>query len=232
MRELGEMQGPILEIGCGNGMFTELAGLRVDHAVDREQNAVRRAAARLGTYSHVSQIDAHDLSPSVGRFETIFSNSVLEHIPDLPDLLARCHELLSPGGRLVATVPLLDMNEHLALRREKYVRRRQRHLVHLNLWSVEEWRARLHEAGFERIEAIPYLDAGTCRRWDRLDALGGLGFGRYRLAALLHVGLKLGAPRSLRERIERFVARVLMEWAERPRTGPGCAAIVIATARP
>src|SRR2546423_15688038 len=38
---------PILELGCGNGRFVELAELRIDEAVDLNPRAVERAR-RLG----------------------------------------------------------------------------------------------------------------------------------------------------------------------------------------
>jgi hypothetical protein len=37
--------GPVLELGCGDGGFTELAGLYVDEAIDLNPRAVERALA-------------------------------------------------------------------------------------------------------------------------------------------------------------------------------------------
>jgi SAM-dependent methyltransferase len=219
----------VLEIGCGDGMFTELAGVRVDHAIDREARAVDRAARRP-VYAAVTRMDAHDLGPELGRFGTIFSNSVLEHIPDVERVLPRCLDVLAPGGRLVTTVPLRDMSDHLALGSERYARARQQQLLHRNLWTLEEWTAKLRAAGFAAVEAHPFLDAASCRRWDRLDAAGALGRGRYRVAPILHRFASIVLPTRVKARLKRGIAEAIVGWAARPADGPPCAALVIATA--
>ena len=40
-----------------------------------------------------------------GSYRTIFSNSVLEHIPDLLPVLVEQHRLLAPGGNFYVTIP-------------------------------------------------------------------------------------------------------------------------------
>ena len=229
VRRMPSPQPPVLELGCGDGTFAELAGLRVDHAIDREANAVERAARRNGVYRSVSRLDAHELGPELGRFGTIFANSVLEHIPDLERVLTRCAEVLVPGGRLVATVPLRAMNDHLALGAGGYTRARQRQLVHRNLWTLDEWEAKLRDAGFATVEADPYLDGAACRRWDRLDAVGALGAGRYRVAPALHRLASVGVPAPLKGRLKRRIAASVERWAARAPEGPSCAALIVAS---
>ena len=77
VRRMPAPRPPVLELGCGDGTFTELAGLRVDHAIDREPNAVARASLRNGVYGSVSRLDAHELGPELGRFGTIFANRIV-----------------------------------------------------------------------------------------------------------------------------------------------------------
>lgn len=229
-RHLGDAAGPVLELGCGDGVFTELTGLQVDVGVDREPRAVERASRRRLVYRAVRRMDITDLDANLGSFGTIFSNSVLEHVPDLEPVLGRCRELLVPGGRLIVTVPLRQMNEHLAVRLPAYVRARQRQLQHRNLWTTDEWRARLEAAGFETVTADPYLDAAACRRWDRLDAAAALGTGRYRVAPAVH---RLGAaalPAPTKQWLKARLARVLLRWMRFPAERVGCAAVLVATA--
>ena len=228
-RQLAGIADPVLELGCGDGAFTELAGLSVELAVDREQRAVERAARRSSVYRAVRRADIRELDVRWGPFGTIFSNSVLEHVPDPQAVLERCNELLAPGGRLVVTVPLRRMNEHLALRLPIYVRARQRQLQHCNLWTVEEWTARLERAGFDAVRFDLYLDARACRRWDRVDAAGALGTGRYRVAPILHRLAAIALPTRLKQRIKASLALQVLHWARQAADGPGCAAVLIAT---
>jgi SAM-dependent methyltransferase len=224
---LVDAAGPVLELGCGDGVFTELSGLRVDLAVDREPRAVARASRR-SVYRAVHRADIRELDTALGPFGTIFSNSVLEHVTNLEPVLERCRELLAPGGRLIATVPLRRMNEHLALRLPAYARARQRQLQHRNLWSVEEWRARLEAAGFATVMADPYLDAAACRRWDGLDVAGALGVSRYRVAPALHRLAVAALPAPMRQNLQARLARTLRDWTRRPAEGPTCAAVLVA----
>ena len=228
-RHIAEAAQPMLELGCGNGAFTELTGLQVDVALDREQRAVQCAARRRGVYRAVYVADIRELDETLGLFGTIFSNSVLEHVRDVEPVLERCRELLVPGGRLLATVPLRRMNEHLALRLPIYARARQRQLQHHNLWSVEEWQARLEAVGFETVTADPYLDAAACRRWDKLDVLGAIGIGRYRLGPALHLLVARVLPAPLKRSMSARLSRLLLSWARRPPEGLGCAVVLIAT---
>ena len=73
-------------------------------------------------YQRVRCLDIRSLEPSEaeGEFATIFTNSVLEHVPDVSGVLRACHQLLKPGGQLVASMPLIEMNRHLLLRSDRY----------------------------------------------------------------------------------------------------------------
>jgi SAM-dependent methyltransferase len=228
----GLLESPILEIGCGDGGFTELAGLHIDMAIDRNPRAVERARSRGDTYASVRHVDLHDfVRDAPPRYRTVFANSVLEHVADLERVLPLCCDVLQPGGRLVTTVPLVDMNDHLSTSRRWYARMRARQLEHRNLWSVREWEERLRAAGFGHFMAERYLDPVSCRFWDRIDLLGNWGFGRYRLAVAIRLLSDSLLPIGARNAIKR---RVLCTLAERYRDAPagggsGCAALLIAT---
>src|SRR5207249_2052646 len=137
----------------------ELAGLRIDEAIDLNPRAVERARQLDHVYGQVRCADIRELNArEAANFACVFANSVLEHVSELPSVLAACYELLRPGGQLVTTVPLVGMNRHLLLHRSWYAAWRARQLEHRNLWSVSEWTGALRRAGFGEVSSYPYLD--------------------------------------------------------------------------
>jgi SAM-dependent methyltransferase len=227
-----QFASPILELGCGDGGFTELAGLYVDEAIDLSPRAVAKARRRTAVYGRVRALDMRKLGDvSEARFATIFANSVLEHVTDLPSVLSACATLLVPGGSLITTVPLVSMNDHLLLRQPHYVEWRRRELQHHNLWEVDDWVAALRRAGFARVACDGYLDPKSCHFWDAIDIMGSLGIGRLRVGRMLRQGLWPLLPRFVRRPIARAVAAKLdSQFARAGQAGPQpCAALLVAT---
>jgi hypothetical protein len=165
------------------------------------------------------------------QYATIFANSVLEHVSDVETVLRACQRLLKHSGKLIFTVPLVDMNRHLLVRASRYAEFRRRQLQHHNLWSIGEWRAALHAVGFEEIEAVPYLPGFHCRFWDRIDVVGDLGIRRYRLATVVRKIGSLVLPKRAKVSVKGCVATRLQRRLEMTYHGgeDGCAALLIAT---
>ena len=69
-------------------------------AIETAQEIVSQTDSRVSI--HVGTIDS---LPEAECFEVIFSNYLLEHIPDLPLFLDECYRRLAPGGVFIATVP-------------------------------------------------------------------------------------------------------------------------------
>ncbi|MFN9630894.1 MAG: class I SAM-dependent methyltransferase [Cyanobacteriota bacterium] len=94
--------GPMLDVGCGTMPYRELfpqaepyEGLEINQP--RQQNNAR------ATYFY----DGETFPIESNRFTGILCSEVLEHsfVPEL--LLAECHRVLRPGGRLLLTAPFL-----------------------------------------------------------------------------------------------------------------------------
>jgi SAM-dependent methyltransferase len=223
------MPRPILEIGCGDGVFTRLALGAVDRAIDINPRAVKRASLLLDVYGTLEVADARSLRIPERLYKSVFANCVLEHIDGVDQVLASCSTALEPGGQLVATIPLKAMNSHLAWRWTRYVKWRQRGLVHYNLWATDTWRDRLLAAGFSDVAFYPYLRADLCKIWDLADAPLMLGTGRLRFGTLLRYLAQL-VPPPARRRIRRVLACKLVGLVNsRNRTGETCAAVLVAT---
>jgi SAM-dependent methyltransferase len=219
---------PILEIGCGDGQLSAMIFDEIDEAIDINPRSVekcRQAAGHL--YRRLRCLDARQLEFSDGGYATIYANCVLEHIPDVRGVLAGCFRGLRPGGKLVITVPLTEMNRHLLLPWGWYARMRQRQLVHINLLDRQGWEALLQSIGFSILSVEPYLSGPACKFWDALDSPGCIGFGRYRLAPIAGRLAEMLMPSGLRERVLNRLSRWLSAKAQA--TGgqePACAVVV------
>jgi SAM-dependent methyltransferase len=220
---------PILEIGCGDGQFSSLVFREIDDAIDVNPRSVekcRRLAGHL--YRRVQCLDARDLEFSECGYATIYANCVMEHIPDIEKVLAGCYRGLRPGGKLVITVPLIQMNEHLLFPWSWYAKVRQHQLVHVNLFTKQEWQKLLLTTGFSDIQYRPYLSGNACKFWDALDSPGCIGFGRYRLAPILGKAFGL-MPARLKDRtISRLSGWLSSKARANGSQEPECAVVVIA----
>ena len=167
-RDLLPLEEPVLDVGCGDGHFASLAlpiplAAGIDPAADMLAEARSRGAYRLLARSY-----GDALPFASGRFATVISNSVLEHIPAVEPVVAEIGRVLRPGGRFIFCVPGDRFAELLffstMLRRlgaegaarayERYFNRISRH-HHCD--GVEIWGERLHQAGLEMLDSFAYF---------------------------------------------------------------------------
>lgn len=174
---------PVLDLGCGDGLVTSRVLPFIDIGLDPDAAALARAHRRLvyGRFVNAPMEQARLPARSVG---TVISNSVLEHLPRLDEVLSATARVLRRGGRLVFTVPTEAFSQWLTLPLGRYVRWRNRRLCHLNLWPVPRWAWHLERAGFT-VEAVqPYLRRPLVTAWDLLELLQQVWIGQHRLFGL------------------------------------------------
>src|SRR5690349_2533931 len=76
------MERPILDLGSGDGIFAKIFFSQpVDVGIDISVEETCRAVHQK-IYNELFVADAHQMPFSSNRFATVFSNSVLEHIPN------------------------------------------------------------------------------------------------------------------------------------------------------
>ena len=221
---------PILEIGCGDGALTSLILSNVDFAIDINPRSVQKCKENASrVYRNVQCLDARELQTPESGYGTVFANCVLEHIPDIENVLRGCHRSLRSGGKLVITIPLMRMNECLLFRPQWYVHLRREQLVHLNLFSEKGWTELLNKCGFSVEMIEPYMSAEDCRFWDTLDVVACIGHGRYTLAVALHRIGRAVVPPLARNWLAVSLSRWLCSKARKHyRAGPATAALVVA----
>ncbi len=100
---LFKTRGTLLEVGCAHGWFLERTKLFFDvYGVEPDQNiyaGTRRKGlnVRLGYFPDV--LEAGE------AFDVIVFNDVLEHIPDVNEVLIACRQHLTDKGMLVINLP-------------------------------------------------------------------------------------------------------------------------------
>jgi len=138
----GEPPFTILDIGCGPGrdlkVFAELGHIAV--GLDGAQRFAEMAREFSGC--EVWQQDLLTLDLPLARFDGIFANAVLFHVPsqELPRVLAELHGTLRPGGVLFSSNPRGNNEE--GWNRGRYG------AYH----DLESWRRYLTQAGFDELE--------------------------------------------------------------------------------
>ena len=155
----------LLDFGCGNGLFMELAherGFDV-HGVDLAADAVEVARQRPGCEKafHSSPMDVPEIA--AGGFDVITMWSVLAHLPRPVEDLSMLRGLLAPDGVLV----ILTINANSLLLKRQLDRWGAFTPNHLVFFAPSTLQLLLERAGFGAVAfSIMYgdsLEAGTTR---------------------------------------------------------------------
>jgi SAM-dependent methyltransferase len=159
---------PILDVGCGDGHFASVAlPGGVDIGVDPDLGSLREAGSRR-CYQHLLLSDGARLPLEDSSLASAFSNSVLEHILQLDDVLAEIGRVLRPGSPLVFTVPNPRYRSQLSLPQtlsrvglkrlgEGYADWFMRMSRTRNLFYEDGWKENLGRAGFEVERTFRYF---------------------------------------------------------------------------
>jgi len=172
---------PVYDVGCGDGQFAALTFDRpVDIGLDPWHAPIHEAKGRRAYRVLVEADAAHAPFPDA-YFASAFSNSVLEHIPDVQAVLDETARVLKPGALFLFSVPNENFTRNLSVARfldrfglkaiaEGYRRAFNRISRHVHCDPPGVWIDRLAAAGFEVQSHWSYFSAA---------ALGALEWGHY-----------------------------------------------------
>lgn len=169
-----ELPSPTLDVGSGDGHFASVAfsepiTVGIDPAAQTMPEAQRR-----GGYISLAQADGGGLPFADRSFASALSNSVLEHVDDLPAVLSEIARVLKPGAPFAITVPGPGYREHLSVPAtlgriglrtvgRAYEGWFMRMSATLNLMDERGWRRTLNSAGFELEAHTPYFSPRALR---------------------------------------------------------------------
>ena len=149
----GKLPFTILDFGCGPGRdlkaLTDLGHVAV--GLDGSARFAEMARAHAGC--EVLHQDFLALDLPAGRFDGVFANAALFHVPtqELPRVLRQLHAALKPRGVLFSSNPRGNNEE--GWNEERYGA----------YWDLEAWRHYLSAAGFTEL-AHYYRPAGLPRK--------------------------------------------------------------------
>lgn len=142
----------ILDFGCGPGRDLKTFTAMGHVAVGLDGSERFAAMAREETGCEVWQQNFLELDLPLERFDGVFANAVLFHVPlqELPRVLAQLHNTLKAGGVLFSSNPRGDNRE--GWNGPRYG----------SYHDLEAWRNLLNRAGFDELEHY-YRPAGLPR---------------------------------------------------------------------
>jgi ubiquinone/menaquinone biosynthesis C-methylase UbiE len=161
---------PILDVGAGDGHFASVAfDTPIDVALEPRESDLREALARPGVYRAGLIGSATQLPFPDRAFNTVVSNCVIEHIPDVDATLGEIARVLAPGGAFGTTLPSEHFADFLLGSRlfgprygQFFNRISHHHHIHPPAW----WKAKLESLGLHVVEQRYYFSPRAHRAFD------------------------------------------------------------------
>jgi len=169
-----KLPAPILDVGCGDGHFAAAAfDEPLDFGLDPWHTPLREAAGR-GSYRFLVQSDGGGMPFPDNYFGSAISNSVLEHIPNIEEVLSETARVLKPRAPFYFCVPNNNFNPNLTVAKnldkyglsslgDNYRNFFDRIARHIHLDPPQVWSDRLEDAGFEIQRWWHYYSPGAQR---------------------------------------------------------------------
>ena len=160
------MPSPVYDVGCGDGHFASLTfDQKIDVGLDPWHGPIHEAK-KFGAYKSLVESDGA-MSPFPAEyFASGFSNSVLEHIPHIDDVLKETARVLKKDAPFYFCVPNtryfteLSISKVLGKPYENWFRKISR-VEHAD--EPDVWQERLENAGFELVRWWHYFSPASMR---------------------------------------------------------------------
>ena len=177
------MPAPVLDLGCGDGHFAQVAfDEKLDVGLDPGWAPLREAQCR-DQHRRLTHADGAAMPLPSGTFGTVVSNSVLEHIPDVDPVLNEVARVLETGGWFHFAVPGPNFRRYLlgarvlealglkgpAASYRALFDRISRHYYYL---TPEAWAAKLERVDLSVVRWWSYFSPGALRALELGHPLG------------------------------------------------------------
>jgi SAM-dependent methyltransferase len=184
------MRGRILDLGCGDGRVSSTIFSCAQASGNKEEpntligidpDEVDSGIAReSGLYEKVHTCSANAIPEENGTFDFCFANSVIEHIPDIDEVLAEVARVLKANGRFIFTVPstgfegLMKTSSFWAEKfsggnSEDYSKMIDARLAHYHYYDHSQAQTMLKDVGLDIVQEEHYFPESAVRVWESLS---------------------------------------------------------------
>ena len=162
---------PILDIGCGDGIFASiLFDRKIDTGIDPNPIEISRCA-KQHAYNELIECTGDQIPRADCSYKTVISNSVLEHIPDLIPVLKEVYRVLNVGGSFYITIPNANFEKASVISRlldylglnsqqDKFNKFYNQFWQHYNCYEVDGWKKLFEECGYKVADYKEYNPLG------------------------------------------------------------------------
>lgn len=150
-----KVAGELLEIGCGEGGFLELAAKYFNvEGIDISDYAINSIQRAFGNKVRVADIE-HELLP-YNRYDIIVVFNVLEHLTKPGEAIKKIFYGLNKMGIVIGSVPhKYGMIGNLSTSFSNFIDK-----THISTYRPNRWRALFEEAGFRKIDFFGEITMG------------------------------------------------------------------------
>ncbi len=176
----GCLQGKVLDFGCGDGFFALLSYELLRPGPPLELVGVDITGSRAEQpefgmiYNQIKIYDGERLPFADNSFDSVASNSVLEHVDNLDQAISEISRVLKPGGYFLTTVMTEKWEQALLGKKiggQCYVKWLRQKQEHRHLLSVEDWTEKFQDCQLLCEQKVGYLPPKQSRIMEALHYL-------------------------------------------------------------
>ena len=174
------LKDPALDLGCGDGKFSSTIFSRgiMNVGLDISKDDIIKAK-KISVYEALIVGDAQTMPFRKESFRVVFSNCVIEHIPNVDKVLTEISKILKEDGVFIFTVPserfgkylflhVLLQKIHLKKLAHWYSKKRNELLNHYNCYDPVTWKHKIESVGLNMVVSKYYLSKSAIQIWDFL----------------------------------------------------------------
>ena len=165
------LENPSLDLGCGDGYLNRVIfKSKFDFGLDNDEAGVVKKAIRKHRYQKVIIESATKMSLPSNSLNLVFSNSVIEHIPENKKLVKEVSRVLKKNGYFIFTCPSNHFTKYLSKNfgGTWYAKLRNKQFNHFHLLSHKTWKKRLSVNNLQLIDYFYYLTEPDLVFWEKI----------------------------------------------------------------
>ena len=164
-----EINGPSMDLGCGDGYISKtIFKNQFEYGVDNDEAGDVKIAIKKKRYKTVLVQSAEKTTITSNSLNLVFSNSVIEHIPNNEKVLNEVSRVLRKGGYFIFTCPSIYFTKYLTEKFGRlYTQVRNKQFNHYHLLSHNAWKKRLAKHSLKLTNHYYYMDKKTLIFWEK-----------------------------------------------------------------